>query len=200
MFRKMFFNLFTILVLSTVVIIACIAKQKIGLIKNFFEENKKIEIIQKFVEKKYVYIDPDVKDFIIPDIVAVKRFVYLLNKNGWILIPQKTFSVLHEIKIDNSITLTEEQISGKISYKKLNMQLYPNLIGKGFDSKEIATKREKIESFDNDLDIYVFGEYKIKKDIFKQLNNNTLVNSVEINNPQIGDIKMEYEIFSPNYV
>jgi hypothetical protein len=205
MLKKILINLFVMSMLLGVAMSAFAMKQKINSVKLLFEETKKIEILHKNIENKYIYTDPDVKDFIIPNVISVKRTVYLFQhidgKNRWEPIPQKTINITHDIKVNDDFILTKEQILSKVEYKKLNIKSYPNLIGKGFDGKETTVKyEEEVGDFDNDLDIYVFNKHKIKKDIFKQLNDNTLVNSIELDKPRIGDIKMEYEIFSPNHI
>jgi hypothetical protein len=228
MFKKIIINLITITVVCFLLIATFLMRKETNLIKSLLNINNKTKLLQEKLDNPS-YTDPDLNDFVIQNVLAVKRTVYLLqweevitgNKAEYRAIWSSNFinsdKFIDKTKVNynhgeryksleiiyiseqlKKLMINEEQMAKKISYEKPN--LFELHINKTFDAKEEKTIVQNSPDFASDLDEYVFSNQKVNKDIFKLINNNTLVNGIDLIKPQIGDIKIEYQIFSPDYI
>jgi hypothetical protein len=173
-------------------------------------------------------VDPDLEGLVIPDVLSVKRVARSLQweeitmgntvayKKVWSQIPinsdnfsdktkvnphnmekYKNLEAVYNVKLQKHFPLERDLVIKKIRYEKPNLDKIH--IKKSFDGKEKIVIKQNSRNFGVDLDAYVDSDKKIEKDTFKLINGNTLVNSVTPLNPQIGDIRIEYLVFSPNF-
>jgi hypothetical protein len=218
----------TAVVVCVLIVAVFLIKKETHLMKSLVNAGDKVKIFQEKL-KNPSYADPDFDDFIIPNVLAVKRTVYLLQWKEIITKGGAEYTAIWSRDFINSdefvdktkknhdhgarykdletiysseqlerLMIGEKQIAKKILYKNPNLRdLHVNKI---FDAKEEVEIVQNSIDFGSDLDKYVFDSQRVNKDIFKLVDNNTLVNSLNLIKPQVGDIKIEYQIFSPNYV
>lgn len=80
----------------------------------------------------------------------------------------------------------------------------PNIVFYGAPIKKSYDLKYKEEENFTDLDLFVATkEKKVAKkelDKFFVVNNQTIFNGIDFKNPEIGDVKITYEVFSPDYI
>jgi hypothetical protein len=226
--KKIFVNLLTALIISAILTTIFLARKEVPLIKSLMGIDSKTKVFQERLDK-HLFTDPNLKGFTIDNALAVKRIVYLfqwneiITENGvtyekiWSqeLIKSDNFSdrtkrnpvskgkykdleVIFRTKVFKDFTINNSHMAGKIRYEKLNLE--KTHINRSFDGVEEIVDGWVSTDFGGDLDTYVFNAQKVKKDNFRLFEKNALVNSINPKEPQIGDIKIEYRVFSPDFV
>jgi hypothetical protein len=230
MFKKIFINIITTLTLGVLLINPLLLKRWIGILETFFDLDGKIEIYQEKIPIKHLYVDKDIINFSFHFGVAAKKTVYTFqwkemvvsdkivykkvwseepidssnffdeNKQNHITHNYNNLEIIPDIKISDNIILTSKELAKKIHYNSVDIKSLDGHSNNIFESREILENHEPIEDFNNDLDTYVFSKHSVRKDTFKRIGKNALINSIDIRNPQIGDVKIEYNSFSPEYI
>jgi hypothetical protein len=228
MLRKILVNTVTTLTVGVIFYAIFIAKKEMPLVKALLNVSGKTKIFQEPLGKNS-YADPDLEGLAIPNVLSVKRIACSLQwketmvgdtaayTKVWSQTPinsdkfsdktkinprsvekYKNLEVIYDVKLPKHITLERDFVIKKIRYKKPNLDKIH--VKKSFDGKEKIVTKQNSKNFGMDLDVYADGGKKIEKDTFKLIDGNTLVNSVIPLNPQIGDVRIEYWVFSPNFV